>query len=67
MNNIFSMYQQFMQNPVQMLNKKFNVPQEMNNPDEIINHLVNSGQVKQSQIDSIRNNPMLRNFMGMKF
>ena len=67
MNNIFSMYQQFMQNPVQMLNQRFNVPQEMNNPDEIINHLVNSGQVKQSQIDNIRNNPMLRNLMGMKF
>ena len=64
MNNIFSMYQQFMQNTVQMLNKKFNVPQEMNNPNEIINHLVNSGQVKQSQIDSIRNNPLFNILIG---
>ena len=64
MNNLMGMYQQFMQNPIQMISKKYNLPEGMNNPDDILKHLVNSGQVKQEQIDSIVNNPMIRQFMG---
>lgn len=52
---ILMMYQQFMQNPIQMLSKKYNLPEGMNNPEEILNHLVSSGQVKQEQIDGIMN------------
>ena len=62
--NPFMMYQQFMQNPIQMISKKYNLPEGMNNPEEILKHLVNSGQVKQEQIDNIVNNPMIRQFMG---
>ena len=64
MNNIFSMYQQFMQNPIQMISKKYSLPDGIKNPDDILKHLVNSGQVKQSEIDNIVNNPMIRQFMG---
>lgn len=53
--NPFLMYQQFMSNPIQMLSKKYNLPEGMNNPEEILKHLVSSGQVKQEQIDGIMN------------
>lgn len=53
--NPFMMYQQFMQNPIQMISKKYNLPEGMNNPEEILKHLVSSGQVKQEQIDGIMN------------
>ena len=49
MNNILSMYQQFRQNPMQMLMQRFNIPGNvnMNNPNDIIQYLLNSGQVSQ--------------------
>lgn len=53
--NLFSQYNMLTKNPMQILSRKFNIPQgiDCNNPDEIINHLVNSGQVKQSDLDTI--------------
>lgn len=61
--NLMSAYQSFVQNPMQMLNQRFNIPQGMNNPNDIINHLVNTGQVNQNQINMIRNNPMFQQLM----
>lgn len=66
MNNIFSVYQQFMQNPIQMVSKKYSLPEGISKPDDIINHLVKSGQVSQGQIDSIKNNPMFNMLTGIK-
>jgi hypothetical protein len=53
--NLIGQYNMLTQNPMQMLSRKFNLPQgiDCNNPNEIINHLVNSGQVKQSDLDMI--------------
>ena len=64
--NIMSMYQQMKQNPAQLLSKRFNIPQgvDTSSPDSIIQHLLNSGQVSQAQIDSVRNNPMIQMFMN---
>jgi len=56
----------FMQNPLAMLMRKFNIPQGMNNPQDILQHLLNSGQVSQEQINQamqMRNNPFFRQFM----
>ena len=52
----FGMLQQIQQNPMSILSQKFNIPDGVNlkDPNEIINHLVTSGQVNQSQIDSIK-------------
>lgn len=50
MNNILSMISQFRQNPMQMLMQKYKIPQNINNPQEIIQHLLNSGQVTQDQV-----------------
>ena len=52
--NIQQMLGQIKSNPMQfLLQRKVNVPQNMmNNPQAIINHLVQTGQVNQNQINS---------------
>ena len=69
MNNILSMYQQFRSNPMQMLQSRFNIPQGINtnDPNAIIQHLLNSGQISQGQLNSMmnmRNNPMIQQLMN---
>lgn len=49
---IMQMYQQFRQNPMAMLSQKFNIPQNINNPQDIVQHLLNSGQVTQEQVNN---------------
>lgn len=58
----FAMLSQIKQNPMGLLSQKFNIPENvnLNDPNAIINHLISSGQVQQSQIDAIKNN-----FKGM--
>jgi len=51
---IMSMLNQFKQNPLSILSQRFNLPQNMNNPQEILNHLLNSGQINQNQIDQAK-------------
>jgi hypothetical protein len=50
------MYQQLRTNPMQLLAKRFNLPQgmNMNNPNDIIQHLLNTGQIQQQQYNSAR-------------
>ena len=37
-----------------MLSKRFNIPTEIgNNPNDILQHLINSGQVSQTQVDQV--------------
>ena len=46
-----------------MLSQKFNIPNNMNDPNEIIQHLLNTGQVTQQQVNQamqMRNHPMFR-------
>lgn len=57
MNNIgdlMQMVQQFKANPMQMLmQRRMNVPQNMmNDPQAIINHLLQTGQISQEQLNS---------------
>ena len=54
---MFGMLQQIKTNPMGLLSQKFNIPDGVNlkDPNEIINHLVNSGQVSQREIDNIKN------------
>ena len=64
--NIMSMYQQMKSNPAQLLSKRFNIPQgvDTSNPDSIIQHLLNTGQVSENQINQARNNPIIQMFMN---
>lgn len=52
--DMFKMLQQLKANPVQfLLQKRFNVPQNMSNdPSAILNHLLSSGQISQQQINN---------------
>lgn len=55
-NQIMNMYQQLRSNPMQLLARRFNLPQgmNMNNPNDIIQHLLNTGQIQQQQYNSAR-------------
>lgn len=63
MNNLIALYQQLRNNPMQVLSQRFNIPKELNNPNDIIQHLLNTGQVSQAQVNQVmnmRNNPMIQ-------
>lgn len=54
-NQILSMLQQFKSNPMQMLmQKRMNLPQNVptNDPNAILNHLLQTGQISQQQINN---------------
>lgn len=54
-NQIFGMLQQFKSNPMQMLmQRRMNLPQNvpMNDPNAILNHLLQTGQISQQQINN---------------
>ena len=61
--NIASALQNLKQNPMQFLiQKKFNIPQNISNdPNAIIQHLMNTGQVSQQQYN--RASSMAKQFM----
>ena len=49
--NLLQMVQQLKSNPMAMLNQKFNLPQNLKDPQEIVQHLMNTGQVTQQQLN----------------
>lgn len=61
--NFMSALNQLKQNPAQILGMKYNIPQGMTNPEEILQHLLTTGQVTQSQVNQVmqmRNNPQMQ-------
>lgn len=66
--NIFQAYQMLRSNPMQILSQRFNIPQNIsNNPNDIIQHLLNTGQINQAQVNqamSMRNDPMVQQMLG---
>lgn len=50
--NFMQILQQFRENPAQfIMQRRFNIPQNMmDNPQAMINHLVNTGQISQEQL-----------------
>jgi len=66
-NDIMNLLQQIRQNPYQVLSQRFNLPQNLNSPNDIIQHLLNSGQVTQTQVNNatqMMNNPMIKRLFG---
>lgn len=50
--NVMQMLGQLRQNPLSLLQKAgYNIPSNLSNPQQIVQYLVNSGQVNQSQLD----------------
>lgn len=61
---LIQMASQFRMNPMEMLCRRFSIPGNMNNPQDIVQHLLNSGQVSQEQVNQamrMRNDPQFRN------
>lgn len=55
MMNPMQMLQQLRQNPIQMLRQAgLNVPDNLNDPNQIIQHLMNSGQISQQRYEQAR-------------
>ena len=64
--NIVQMYAQFRQNPMNLLGRRFNIPQNIQSPQDIVQHLLNSGQVTQDQVNQARkmkDDPQIRNLI----
>ena len=62
-NNPLSMVAQFRQNPLAVLSQKYNIPQGMNDPNQILQHLLNTNQVSQDQVNRVmqmRNDPQVQ-------
>lgn len=71
-NDIVNLYQQMRSNPMQLLSRKFNIPQNVNqtNPNEILQYLLNTGQITQSQVNqanAMKNNPLLQQLMNGRY
>lgn len=64
-NNLTNRIQQLKDNPAQyLMQSRFNVPQEyQQNPQDMVNYLVQSGQVSQDRVNGAM---MLANRMGIK-
>ena len=64
--NLLQIISQFKQNPMQVLAQRYNIPQGINSPQDIIQHLLNTGQISQQQVNSamqMRNNPAIQNLL----
>ena len=65
-NNILSMISQFRQNPLAALSQRYNIPQNMNDPNQILQHLLNTNQVSQGQVNRVmqmRNDPQIQQLL----
>ena len=50
-NNLMNMFKQMKANPMAMLAQRLNLPQNLSDPKEINQNLLNSGQINQQQVD----------------
>lgn len=73
MNNpmqILQMITNLQQNPMQILRQAgLNIPNGVNSPQDIIQHLLNSGQITQEQVNQaqqMQRNPMFANLFNRK-
>lgn len=69
--DIINTFQNFMTNPLQaLLSAKLNIPQNIaNNPQAIVQHLLSSGQVSQSQVNQAiqaKNSPMFQGLLSQQ-
>lgn len=75
MQGLMSQFGNFRKNPMQMFTqKKMNIPQNIQgNPQQIIQYMMNSGQVSQEQFNAakkmaeqVQNNPMFQQMLGRR-
>ena len=64
-NNMMQMLTQLKQNPLALLQKAgFNLPANINSPQQIIQHLTQTGQINQNQLNQAQQ--MAQMFGGLK-
>lgn len=69
-NDVMMVFNKLKEDPMQVLSMRFNIPRDVDvhDPNAIIQHLLNSGQISQAQVNrmmSMQNNPMIRRLFGM--
>lgn len=60
---------QIKQNPYGILSRRYNLPQNLNNPNDILQYLLNTNQVSQQQVNAamqtINNPTMIRSLFNL--
>lgn len=51
MNNIFNRIMQARQNPMAIISQRFNIPQNIQKPQDMVQHLLDTGQITQEQLN----------------
>ena len=51
MNNLFQMVMQARINPMAIISQSFNIPQNILKPQDMVQHLLDSGQITQEQLN----------------
>ncbi len=51
MNNLFQMVMQARSNPMAIISQRFNIPQNIQKPQDMVQHLLDSGQITQEQLN----------------
>lgn len=57
---------QFKQNPIGMIAQRYNIPHGMNDPNQILQYLLNTNQISQDQVNRVmqmRNDPQMQQLM----
>ena len=65
-NSFISLVQQFKKDPLGTLSQKYNIPNGMNNPNDILQYLLNTNQVSQQQVNYVmrmHNNTQIQNLL----
>ncbi len=70
-NSMVNAYQQYRNNPMEAVRSMYNIPDDIDesNPDAIIQHLYNTQQISQQQlnrVNSLRNNPLIKMLFNCK-
>lgn len=66
-NNLLQMVAQFKQNPLGVIASRYNLPSNLNDPQAIIQHLLDSNQITQEQVNkamSMKNDPSIQAILG---
>lgn len=65
-NDFLSMITKFKQNPIAALSQKYNIPQNITDPNQILQHLLSTNQVSQDQVNRVmamKNNPQIQQLL----
>lgn len=67
MNNIFNRIMQARQNPMAIISQRFNIPQNIQKPQDMVQHLLDTGQITQEQLNQtvqMSKSPQFKQFMN---